>query len=229
MMYYYLNPKSHVMLLQVLLMVLLIIIITMIYYQSTVTDQLNTDLQSLDLQCPECPDVTCPENNECPKCPNCPDCTCSNDDKPCPACPACPDVDTNCPTVEDIVGGIFPGRTTGLTTGGRYFEINTNESYELLPDYDYYNPQDAFPTDSILDQPLISGNPPVTMDQINNSIDNLNIDTSVASSLSGMNMGTGASRRNDSLSTVESKEPTPEEITARIEEKSRRDELNEGI
>ena len=30
MMYYYLNPKSHVMLLQVLLMVLLIIIITMI-------------------------------------------------------------------------------------------------------------------------------------------------------------------------------------------------------
>ena len=226
MMYYYLNPKSHVMLLQVLLMVLLIIIITMIYYQSTVTDQLNTDLQSLDLQCP---DVTCPENNECPKCPNCPDCTCSNDDKPCPACPACPDVDTNCPTVEDIVSGIFPGRTTGLTTGGRYFEINANESYELLPDYDYYNPQDAFPTDSILDQPLISGNPPVTMDQINNSIDNLNIDTSVASSLSGMNMGTGASRRNDSLSTVESKAPTPEEITARIEEKSRRDELNEGI
>ena len=65
-----------------------------------------------------------PENNECPKCPNCPDCTCSNDDKPCPACPACPDVDTNCPTVEDIVGGIFPCRTTGLTTGGRYFEIN---------------------------------------------------------------------------------------------------------
>ena len=205
MMYYYLNPKSHVMLLQVLLMVLLIIIITMIYYQSTVTDQLNTDLQSLDLQCPECPDVTCPENNECPKCPNCPDCTCSNDDKPCPACPACPDVDTNCPTVEDIVGGIFPGRTTGLTTGGKYFEINTNESYELLPDYDYYNPQDAFPTDSILDQPLISGNPPVTMDQINNSIDNLNIDTSVASSLSGMNMGTGASRRNDSLSTLTKK------------------------
>ena len=226
MMYYYLNPKSQVMLLQVLLMVLLIIIITIIYYQSTVTDQLNTDLQSLDLQCPECPDVTCPENNECPKCP---DCTCSNDDKPCPACPACPDVDTNCPTVEDIVSGIFPGRTTGLTTGGRYFEINANESYELLPDYDYYNPQDAFPTDSILDQPLISGNPPVTMDQINNSIDNLNIDTSVASSLSGMNMGTGASRRNDSLSTVESKAPTPEEITARIEEKSRRDELNEGI
>ena len=226
MMYYYLNPKSHVMLLQVLLMVLLIIIITMIYYQSTVTDQLNTDLQSLDLQCP---DVTCPENNECPKCPNCPDCTCSNDDKPCPACPACPDVDTNCPTVEDIVSGIFPGRTTGLTTGGRYFEINANESYELLPDYDYYNPQDAFPTDSILDQPLISGNPPVTMDQINNSIDNLNIDTSIASSLSGMNMGTGVSRRNDSLSTVESKEPTPEEITARNQEKSRRDELETGI
>ena len=226
MMYYYLNPKSHVMLLQILLMILLIIIITIIYYQSTVTDQLSTDLQSMELECPKCPDVTCPENNECPKCP---DCTCSNDGKPCPDCPDCPDVNTNCPTVEDIVSGIFPGRTTGLTTGGRYFEINTNESYELLPDYDYYNPQDAFPTDSILDQPLISGNPPVTMDQINNSIDNLNIDTSIASSLSGMNMGTGVSRRNDSLSTVESKEPTPEEIAARSSEQSRRDELEAGI
>ena len=180
----------------------------------------------MELECPKCPDVTCPENNECPKCP---DCTCSNDGKPCPDCPDCPDVNTNCPTVEDIVSGIFPGRTTGLTTGGRYFEINTNESYELLPDYDYYNPQDAFPTDSILDQPLISGNPPVTMDQINNSIDNLNIDTSIASSLSGMNMGTGVSRRNDSLSTVESKEPTPEEIAARSSEQSRRDELEAGI
>ena len=222
-MYYYLNPKSHVMLLQVLLMVLLIIIISMIYYQSTLTDQLNEDILALDI---DCPDVNCPENKDCP------DCVCSDNKTPCPDCPDCPaspDVNTNCPTVDDIVSGIFPGRTTGLTSGGRYFEINTNESYELLPDYDYYNPQDAFPTDSILDEPLISGNPPVSMDEINNSIDNLNIDTSVASTLSGMNMGTGASPRSDSLSTVESKEPTPEEISARNEESSRRNELQQGI
>jgi hypothetical protein len=220
MMYYYLNPKSHVMLLQILLMVLLIIIISMIYYQSTLTDQLNEDILALDI---DCPDVNCPENKDCP------DCVCSDNKTPCPDCPDCPDVNANCPTVDDIVSGIFPGRTTGLTSGGRYFEINTNESYELLPDYDYYNPQDAFPTDSILDEPLISGNPPVSMDEINNSIDNLNIDTSVASSLSGMNMGTGASPRSDSLSTVESKEPTPEERTARNEAQNRRNELQQGI
>ena len=123
MMYYYLNPKSHVMLLQVLLMILLIIIISMIYYQSTLTDQLNEDILALDI---DCPDVNCPENKECP------DCVCSDNKTPspeCPACPKAPDVNTNCPTVEDIVSGIFPGRTTGLTSGGRYFEINTNESY----------------------------------------------------------------------------------------------------
>ena len=67
------------------------------------------------------------------------------------------------------------------------------------------------------------------MDEINNSIDNLNIDTSVASTLSGMNMGTGASPRSDSLSTVESKEPTPEERTARNEAQNRRNELQQGI
>ena len=44
-----------------------------------------------------------------------------------------------------------------------------------------------------------------------------------------MNMGTGASRRSDSLSTVESKEPTPEELNARNQESSRRDELQQGI
>jgi len=192
----------------------------MIYYQSTLTDQLNEDILALDI---DCPDVNCPENKDCP------DCVCSDNKTPCPDCPDCPDVNANCPTVDDIVSGIFPGRTTGLTSGGRYFEINTNESYELLPDYDYYNPQDAFPTDSILDEPLISGNPPVSMDEINNSIDNLNIDTSVASSLSGMNMGTGASPRSDSLSTVESKEPTPEERTARNEAQNRRNELQQGI
>ena len=77
-MYYYLNPKSHVMLLQVLLMVLLIIIISMIYYQSTLTDQLNEDILALDI---DCPDVNCPENKDCP------DCVCSDNKTPCPGKP----------------------------------------------------------------------------------------------------------------------------------------------
>ena len=215
MMYYYLNPKSHVMMLQILLMVLLIIIIAMVYHQSTLSDQLDADIKAIDFTCPDCPD--CPRNE---KCPQCPDCNCK-DGKSCPACPSCPSCpenNTSCPSVEDIVSGIFPGRTAGLTTGGRYFEINANESYELLPDYDFYQPENAFPQNSVLDQPLIAGNPPVTMDQINNSIENLNIDTNVATNLSGMNMGLGVPIRADSNLSTESKAPTPEEMGARTDQ-----------
>ena len=224
MMYYYLNPKSHVMMLQILLMVLLIIIIAMVYHQSTLSDQLDTDIKAIDFTCPDCPN--CPRNE---KCPQCPDCNCK-DGKSCPACPSCPENNTSCPSVEDIVSGIFPGRTAGLTTGGRYFEINANESYELLPDYDFYQPGNAFPENSVLDQPLISGNPPVTMDQINNSMENINIDTNVATTLSGMNMGMGASRRADSNLSTASKAPlTPEEIQRQTDTTNRRSELEQGI
>jgi len=223
-MYYYLNPKSHVMMLQILLMVLLIIIIAMVYHQSTLSDQLDTDIKAIDFTCPDCPN--CPRNE---KCPQCPDCNCK-DGKSCPACPSCPENNTSCPSVEDIVSGIFPGRTAGLTTGGRYFEINANESYELLPDYDFYQPGNAFPENSVLDQPLISGNPPVTMDQINNSMENINIDTNVATTLSGMNMGMGASRRADSNLSTASKAPlTPEEIQRQTDTTNRRSELEQGI
>jgi len=231
-MYYYLNPKSHVMMLQILLMVLLIIIIAMVYHQSTLSDQLDTDIKALDFTCPTCPKIpSCPKND---KCPDCPDCNCENTNVPVSptsptSCPACPANNTSCPTVEDIVSGIFPGRTGGVTTGGRYFEINANENYELLPDYDFYQPENAFPQDSILDQPLISGNPPVNMNQINNSLDNLNIDTNIPSSLSGMNMGTGASRRADSNLATESKAPTTAEIDYRPEDATMRGELAAGI
>ena len=45
-----------------------------------------------------------------------------------------------------------------------------------MPDYDFYQPVEAFPHDSILD-PLHTGNVRVPPDSIDNSIDNTNINT----------------------------------------------------
>ena len=104
--------------------------------QDTLKDKIN----DLKMECPACPVTncpTCPQVN-CPemKCPemNCPVCP---ENKVCPQCPQCP-APPHCPSVDEIVGGIFPGRNTGITSGGKYFNIQANDSYELLPDYDFY-------------------------------------------------------------------------------------------
>lgn len=115
-------------------------------------DELNSEmLTSDDIKSNECPDCNCPENKECPKCP----------------------VNT-CPTVDDIISGIFPGRNTGVTNSGRYFDVQGNESYELFPDYDFYQPTDAFPSDSILNAPenILTGTMNVPSNQIDNTYNN---------------------------------------------------------
>ena len=103
-------------------------------------------------------------------------------------CPTSPPV--SCPTVDDIVTGIFPGRNPGITSGGKYFDIMANNSYELLPSYDFYNPVDAFPSDSILSVPenIMKGNVDVPATQIDNSVDGNLVNTSPDTSLSRMNM-----------------------------------------
>ena len=68
--------------------------------------------------------------------------------------------------------------------------MKANESYELMPDYDFYKAEEAFPSDSILtiDHPLRSGNVDVPVSQINNSRENSsitsNMNTSTSTSLS---------------------------------------------
>ena len=162
-MYYYMNPRSQIMVMQVLLVILVFIIMGMLYSQYSLSSDMKNDINNIDFSCPECPDMTCPTNNKCPDCvcpeggAKCPDC---------PSCPQCPDNNTNCPSVDDIVGGVFPGRSTGLTTAGKYFEINADETYELLPDYSYFDAGVQFPDNPVLDQPLISGNPDITSNQI---------------------------------------------------------------
>tara|TARA_B100000686_G_C16640335_1_gene889737 strand:+ start:64 stop:912 length:849 start_codon:yes stop_codon:yes gene_type:complete len=196
------NPRDNIIGLQALAIVCIFIIGCMLYYMSETTDTLNSEINDLKSEvntlelecpacpahpkipaCPKCPTLTCPSINNA-KCPDCPDCNCPENDE-CPACPDC-SASADCPTVDDIVGGIFPGRNPGITSGGKYFNIQANESYELLPDYDFYQPVDAFPTDSILEQPLRFGNVALPEDAIENSIDSSLVNTDESRSL---NMG----------------------------------------
>ena len=217
---YYFDTTEYSEILQYVSLFLLFVIGTMIYYMSNNNDTLGKDLKNqidnLDLNCPKCP--------ENPACPKCPDLTCN--EGVCPKCPECPETgncpkvecpDTSCPTVGDIVSGIFPGRNTGVTSGGKYFDIMANDSYELLPSYDFYNPIDAFPSDSILSVPndLIKGNVDVPPTDIDNSVDNSLINTSRDISLSRMNMassgentgpttfGTGTEKVDPKLTNIE--------------------------
>jgi len=190
------NPRDNIIGLQALAIVCIFIIGCMLYYMGETTDNLNLEINDLKSEvnqlelecpacpahpkipaCPKCPTLTCPSINNA-KCPDCPDCNCPENENTneCPPCPEC-NASADCPTVDDIVGGIFPGRNTGVTSGGKYFDVQANESYELLPDYDFYHAVDAFPTDSILDQPLRTGNVAVPEDAIENSIANSLVNT----------------------------------------------------
>lgn len=195
--YMFSNPSEYNEILQFMTLFLLFVIGAMIYYMSENTENLEKQISELELECP-----ACPENPECPKCPQCPDLICTDEGK-CPDCncPAegeCPPCSANahadCPTVDDIVSGIFPGRNTGITSGGKYFDIQANENYELNPDYDYYQPMSAFPSDSILD-PLHQGNAYVPTNAIDNTNENYYMNTSMSQNLSGeegrMNMASG--------------------------------------
>ena len=160
--YIFSNPREYNEILQYFTLFLIFVIGFMVYSMNSNTDDLKDDIHNLHLECPPCPIS--------PGCPRCPSLKCkdNNDDDnnqniQCPECP-------KCPSVNDIVSGIFPGRNTGITSGGKYFDIKANESYDLLPDFDYYNPVDAFPVDSILSQSVnykSDSNP-----NVDNSIDN---------------------------------------------------------
>jgi len=170
-----------------------------------------------EIKCPQCPSLTC-DNGKCPdcvcpaspacpdcnkECPQCPDCNkecpqCPDSEHKCPKCPACnkncpkcPDCKANakCPTVEDIIGGIFPGRNTGVTQGGKFFDVKSSESYDLMPDYDFYEPQAAFPSDSILStktKNTVSSKNSMEVDSFD-----INLNTSVTSSLGGSQVELG--------------------------------------
>ena len=193
-MYYYMNPRRQVMILQIIVLISLIVIGAMIYSQYEKADEIEHEIKELDLTCPECPDLTNPVDHDdlvhqhaqsSESKGKCPDVKCPEN--------KCPE--TKCPSVGDIVSGIFPGRNTGITRSGRYFDVKSDKSYNLLPDYSFYKAEDAFPKDSILDPPLRWANIDAPLNDINNSIDNYHVDTNQSSDLRRMSMAT--SKRTD--------------------------------
>ncbi len=201
---YFFDSNQYTELLQYVSLFLLFVIGSMLYFMSKSGDQMRRDIKNdianLDLECP-----ACPENKECPACPACPKCPdlkCS--DGICPECPACPEgagecpacpvaPEVSCPSVDDIVTGIFPGRNPGITNGGNFFDIQANENYELLSDYSFYDSTQAFPSDSILSAPpnLVDNNidiPATQLDNTDTSGENTMINTSPDTSLTRMNM-----------------------------------------
>jgi len=167
-MYFYMNPRRQVFLLQGVILVCVIVLGVMIYNQHTSTQTIQRDLDTLDISCPRCPDS--PDVTVNIPSPGHPD-----HQTKCPEA-KCPDV--KCPSVKDIVNGVFPGRNTGLTSGGKYFDVKSQGSYDLLhDDYSFYKAEDAFPAGSILDPPLRWSNPDVPLNDINNSVDNYMVDT----------------------------------------------------
>ena len=183
------NTREYNEILQFITLFLLVVIGVMIYSMNDNSERIEQEISNLELKCPSCPDcpnLTC-NKGECPKCPTC------------PVCPICPNIKNSelnnnnelpklnnpevvCPTVDDIVSGIFPGRNPGITKSGRYFDIQANESYELMPDYDFYEPINAFPSDSILTAPntLLTD---ITSTPINNSLNNNLINTTIDSQI----------------------------------------------
>ena len=173
-MYYYLNPRRQIFILQVIVLIALCVIIAMIYSQYSQGERLSERVGDIK-------DST-----------RCPDVDVVNQVHPARPSPSYPQVKCpSCPSVKDIVGGIFPGRITGVTSGGRYFDVKMNEDYDLMPDYSFYNAKDAFPDDMKfdIDKPLRSANIHVAQNDINNSIENEHVDTNSSASVHRMAMG----------------------------------------
>jgi len=206
--------------LQYLTIFLLAVIVAMLYYINRSSHNMSRDLNNMELDCPacpKCPDLECNEGK-------CPDCICPTLDKQ-PLnndptitknnCPECPKV--NCPSVQDIVSGIFPGRNVGITQSGEYFNVQANDDYTLMPDFDYYKSSDAFPKDSILTAPdnLEEYNP--KKNNIDNSYDNEYLNTNRMLSLNKQHdlltrmsmMGNGEETGANSLSNSDDTLYTP--------------------
>ena len=185
--------------LQFVVLVCMGVIGGLIYHNyNTIVDgdkTLTKKIDDIDVSCPKCPDITNPVSKE--------DLVCHPKDDEDDGDDEDDEVDedvtgsrhsppSQCPTVAEIAQAIFPGRNTGVTQAGRYFDIKSNDSYELLPDYSFFKPEDAFPEDSILDKPLRDGNVQVSQDQIDNSQEGNMVDTGGSASRRGSQTRMGA-------------------------------------
>ena len=235
--------------LQFVVLVCLGVIGGLIYHNyMTIVDgdkTLTKKIDDIDVSCPKCPDLKNPISKEDLHYHSKED----EDHEPDHDAP----LPSQCPSAEEIAQVIFPGRHAGITQAGRYFDIKANDSYELLPEYSLFKPEDAFPDYSILDRPLRDANVDVSEDSIDNSLDGEHVNTQKHTSLtrSGkrdrdlearMARGSGMSNKDklkQVMKAVASKDPGNEkDASYRLadsvqkqttqDEKYRRQELAEG-
>ena len=177
-MYQYLNNPSNKLFMHYLIIVFLIIIVSLIYYNiqngNNVHSKISKKIQN--------------STNEITKSTQ--KLNKSNDKSMCPQC--------DCPSVDDIVGGIFPGRNTGLLTGENPFDISASDNlFQTTPEYQYYESQKAFQDSSLFDlndTPLTKNNP---YSRSNNSIANQAIDTQTTDNSADSRMNKGIRFNND--------------------------------
>lgn len=139
------GDDPYISILQFIILILSMIILYFVYSENNKLRDLKNQVGDLDLtcppcpenkDCPQCPDLVCADNES--QCPECPDCILNEGDTAsCPQCPSCPDI--TCPSVMDIVDGLFPGRNQGVTVTGKYFPVHAMEEGVLLPSYSNFS------------------------------------------------------------------------------------------
>jgi hypothetical protein len=144
---YYIGDDPYTSLLQIIIIILSVIILRYVYTENKNIKSLKNDINKLDKECPACPACNCE-----PGLTKCPDCVCPDKNSditnnnganfPMNGGVKCPDVkcpETTCPSVDEIVGSLFPGRNNGITASGKYYNINANEEGTLLSAYSSYS------------------------------------------------------------------------------------------
>jgi len=148
----------------------------LVFHISNINEDISKEILNIDNkiprcpECPECPkcELKCPEHKECPKCAKCTDMVNPS--------PGQPQYHPECPSVDQIVQGVFPGRNPEVVEGGKYFQVDAANNYDGLSTSNFYKQEYGFPMEKILkpDKPLrdynIRGE-----NTINNSIENNNI------------------------------------------------------
>jgi len=157
----------------------IVVIVILIIQNSSVAEEMNQELSKIEKECPTCPkcEVKCPENRKCPSCPKCPEIPKNEDCPDCnKTCPQCQE----CPSVNEIVTGLFPGRNPKVVDGGRYFKVDASNTYDGLSTSNFYDKNYKFPQDKILkpDSPDMNDYNLGGEEQIDNSIENENVNTS---------------------------------------------------
>lgn len=177
----------------------IVVLLFMIHENNLLNEQINDEVKEIQKKCPDCVCPTCPKNPDvtCPQCPKCPELSLDIidnikklvDDKENKNIKI-NTVENNCPTVDEIVAAIFPGRNPKVVDGGRYFQIDASNTYDGLSTSNFYEKNYKFPMDKILkpDSPVMNSYNIDVGDEIDNSIENEYIDTNSSKKLSNDNL-----------------------------------------